>query len=1255
MPVDLLHRKGIGTWMAVLGVAAVTAVLLPFQAELSTATVALALLLLVLFLATIWGRLPAIVASVLATACFNFFFLPPIFTFTVADPQNWVALAAFLITAFTAGELAERAKRRSAVAAAASAVSTYNRSLIEAAVDPLMTIDADGRIIDVNAAMERMTGRPRTQLVGDDFSTCFARPGLARAWFQQAWRAGSVRDLTVELLHADGHVASGLCRASVYRDDKEAAIGVVAAVRPIRTSTRQSAQRAPDPRLVSGLQCITAFAGIVPAGLGLLGLAGWLFGIPILLTILPGFVAIRPNTAVCLVMLGCSLWLMREQAGPLANCRKLCGQALAFLAAVVGLLSLLESVVGWDLGMDQLLFPQATVAVIAGLRPGLMSPVTALDVLLLGIALCILDWTGPRPLQRYSPTQICASAAAIVSIVGLLDLLFASAVLPYTYVALPTALGLILVSLGVIFARTGNGLSALLVSSSVGGTLVRRLLPAAICIPISIGALWWQFLAAEISPSLGSRTLMILIMVALLGGFIAFIGFLADRSDAARQNTEAALHESEEELREAQRLARVGSWWWEPTTDRIRWSEELYRIVGRDPTAPPTGYNDQARIYTPDSFQRLDAAVRETLRTGKHYELELEVVTTNGQRRAVAAHGEVERDVNDQTAVLRGTLHDITERKQTEEQLRHVNRAHRALSVANQALVRATDESTLLQRICQVIVASAGYRMCWVGFAEWDAEKTVRVVAQAGVEEGYLESADITWADTERGRGPTGTCIRTGETQIARDIASDPRLLPWRTDAAERGYASSIAIPLIAEKKAFGALTIYSSEAAAFSDDEVELLTELANDLGYGIVTLRMRRAREKTEAEEAVHDREVAIGFRIQQMLLLDEPPRNIKGLRAAAISIPSQHIAGDFYQFFAHNDESVDVVIADVMGKGIPAALLGAAAKSRLIEAMCHLMAASPSGQLPEPCDIVTLADADMTPHLIELESFVTMGYARVDLVRQHVTLVDCGHTGLIHLRGQDCECEIIHGDNLPLGIRTGEIHRQIDVPFESGDSFVFYSDGITEASNSAGELFGTDRLRDCVIVNATVGPQSLVDTIRTTVAKFAGSDQFTDDLTCVVVQVDGRAESSLCEQLVIQGDLRDLRRAREFIRSFCGRLPGSWLDQDEIAELELAVSEAASNVIKHVYHEHPDESIYAEAEANANRVTIRLRYRGDAFDPSVVPPPSFNGTRESGFGLYLIAHSIDDVQYSRDDGGQNCIELIKTRRQPGRSPKQ
>ncbi len=181
--------------------------------------------------------------------------------------------------------------------------------------------------------------------------------------------------------------------------------------------------------------------------------------------------------------------------------------------------------------------------------------------------------------------------------------------------------------------------------------------------------------------------------------------------------------------------------------------------------------------------------------------------------------------------VVRCYFTDITDRKRAEEQLQKLNRTLKALSNSNQALLHATDEAALLQQVCRIITEDCGHAMVWIGFAENDENKTVRPVAYAGFEEGYLETMRITWADNERGRGPTGTAIRTGRPSICRNMLTDPTFLPWREEAIKRGYASSLVIPLKEGDKVIGAITIYSREPDTFSEGEVSLLTELAADL----------------------------------------------------------------------------------------------------------------------------------------------------------------------------------------------------------------------------------------------------------------------------------------------------------------------------------------------------------------------------------------------------------------------------------------
>jgi PAS domain S-box-containing protein len=234
------------------------------------------------------------------------------------------------------------------------------------------------------------------------------------------------------------------------------------------------------------------------------------------------------------------------------------------------------------------------------------------------------------------------------------------------------------------------------------------------------------------------------------------------------------------------------------------------------------------------------------------------ISTSEGPYGVLSVHTRRRRSfTSDEVNFLQATanvLGSVIDRHRAEAKLWRVNQAQRVLSKCNEALVRASEESTLLQQICDLIVEEAGYRLSWVGRAEDDAAKSVTAIAHAGFEAGYLETLNVSWADAERGRGPTGTCIRTRQTVVAKYIATDPRMAPWRAEAMKRGYGSSASIPLIVDSHAFGALMIYAAEPGAFDSEEVKLLTELANDLAFGIETLRTRAERDRNAYEHEHH-----------------------------------------------------------------------------------------------------------------------------------------------------------------------------------------------------------------------------------------------------------------------------------------------------------------------------------------------------------------------------------------------------------------
>ena len=225
-------------------------------------------------------------------------------------------------------------------------------------------------------------------------------------------------------------------------------------------------------------------------------------------------------------------------------------------------------------------------------------------------------------------------------------------------------------------------------------------------------------------------------------------------------------------------------------------------------------------------------------------------------------------------------------------------RALRMISQCNQELMRAANEPDLLAALCRIIVESGGYRMAWVGLAENDAAQSVRPVAQQGFVEGYLDTLRLTWDDAERGRGPTGTAIRTRRPCAIQNMREDPRFVPWRDEARNRGYAAAVGLPLMIEDGLVGALTIYAVEPDAFDADEIALLSELAGDLAFGLRTLRIRAAHARAEdaLRASEHHWQTTFNAIADGVALLDADGRVLKCNAAMEqfLGKPSANIVG-------------------------------------------------------------------------------------------------------------------------------------------------------------------------------------------------------------------------------------------------------------------------------------------------------------------------------------------------------------------------
>ena len=197
---------------------------------------------------------------------------------------------------------------------------------------------------------------------------------------------------------------------------------------------------------------------------------------------------------------------------------------------------------------------------------------------------------------------------------------------------------------------------------------------------------------------------------------------------------------------------------------------------------------------------------------------------------------------------------DITDRKKTEEQLYKKNRAYRTISNCNMALVRAVNEQDLLNEVCKMVVEIGGYRTAWIGYALNDPSQSIKVMSQYGFKPGDLDIYDLSWnIDTPKGSGPSPTAIRSRQPVVINNMLALPEEILWRKDAIKNGYVGLIALPLIANGGVLGSISITSDEADLFDNEEISLLTEMVEDLAFGIQAIRSNE--EKHHAEEELRE----------------------------------------------------------------------------------------------------------------------------------------------------------------------------------------------------------------------------------------------------------------------------------------------------------------------------------------------------------------------------------------------------------------
>ncbi len=319
----------------------------------------------------------------------------------------------------------------------------------------------------------------------------------------------------------------------------------------------------------------------------------------------------------------------------------------------------------------------------------------------------------------------------------------------------------------------------------------------------------------------------------------------------------------------------------------------------------------------------------------------------------------------------------------------------------------------------------------------------------------------------------------------------------------EEGFVSFAHVPIFREgEECLGVLSVYSKEIVGlFTEEFISLLTSLAGQLAQAARLVGEMEAREATrrtmlqaQLEKTRLMRDMEIAQQIQHSLLPEAPP-DIFGIELAGRCIPATHVGGDYYDFFKRDDQTIDLVIADVSGHSVGAALIMAEVRTLLQAQASH--AASPSV-------ILTSLNNQLYADLTRAELFITMFYARYNAATARLSFANAGHNRpLVHRPGED-GCRELDAEGLILGIKQNVVFEEETITLTAGDLIFFHTDGIPEAMDKSGEFYGTERICHTLSVVADKPAEQITDLFYEQVQQFSGEKALQDDISMVILKI-------------------------------------------------------------------------------------------------------------------------------------------------------
>jgi sigma-B regulation protein RsbU (phosphoserine phosphatase) len=391
----------------------------------------------------------------------------------------------------------------------------------------------------------------------------------------------------------------------------------------------------------------------------------------------------------------------------------------------------------------------------------------------------------------------------------------------------------------------------------------------------------------------------------------------------------------------------------------------------------------------------------------------------------------------------------------------------------------------------------------------------------------------------------------------------------------------------------------------------------------------RTRELR-KTQAQLLAQQRlqqEVELAMDIQRSLLPHQVPE-LAGYDFAADARPARYVSGDFYDFAGLSPTACHIIVADIAGKGIPAALLSSTARS--LFRMQIDQKASPSA-------ILRNVNSSLYQDLESAETFITSCAAHLDAGTGRLAYANAGHTEIIWWRAAQGAHQALGVTGMPLGIDLAAPLTESEVALRPGDVVLFYTDGITEAANAKGELFGMQRLTDLLATHAAAPAEDMLQAIVSAIESFQAGTPLSDDVTLIVLKAQPRTL-----EFTFPATLDHLEEIVARI------VQATWVYGKAFAShIELAASEIVTNIISHAYGQRGGE-LRIRLTLEMDRLQIDTYDDGDTFDIDQVPEPDLDpdpdAPQEGGFGLFLVRQVTDEVTYEPGTKDGNHWRIVK-----------